>query len=207
MTIGRPSTSTRLTIGSSMVRGRSARIFAIWSFTSLSARSMSTEPTLNCTIVEEEPSRDGGNDVPDAVEARDRVLDLLRHLRFEFARRRARLRDQHLDDRNVDIRKARDRHRAEADDAEHHQHREGDDRGNGFADRPCGDVQTHRSLPQPPAVASGIGRTRSPGRRNAAARATTLSPSARRRRGSRPRRRRRCPGVTRRSSTFPSRTT
>ena len=31
--------------GSSMVRGRSARILEIWSFTSLSARSMSTEPT------------------------------------------------------------------------------------------------------------------------------------------------------------------
>ena len=46
----------RLTIGSSIVRGRSARILAIWSFTSLSARSMSTEPTLNCTTVTDEPS-------------------------------------------------------------------------------------------------------------------------------------------------------
>ena len=56
MTIGRPSMSMRLMIGSSIVRGRSVRILAIWSFTSLSARSTSTEPTVNCTIVDDDPS-------------------------------------------------------------------------------------------------------------------------------------------------------
>ena len=56
MTIGRPSMSTRLMIGSSMVRGRSLRILAIWSFTSLSARSMSTEPTVNWITVDDDPS-------------------------------------------------------------------------------------------------------------------------------------------------------
>src|SRR6202453_831426 len=48
--------SMRLMIGSSIERGRSLLILAIWSLTSLSARSMSTDPTLNCTIVEDEPS-------------------------------------------------------------------------------------------------------------------------------------------------------
>ena len=48
--------SMRLMIGSSMVRGRSLRILAIWSFTSLSARSMSTEPTVNWITVEDDPS-------------------------------------------------------------------------------------------------------------------------------------------------------
>jgi len=37
----------RLMIGSSIERGRSLLILAIWSLTSFSARSMSTEPTLN----------------------------------------------------------------------------------------------------------------------------------------------------------------
>src|SRR5271156_5860094 len=48
--------STRLMIGSSMVRGRSLRILAIWSFTSLSARSTSTEPTVNWITVDDDPS-------------------------------------------------------------------------------------------------------------------------------------------------------
>ena len=40
-----PSMSIRLMIGSSMVRGRSGLILAIWSFTLLSARSTLVEPT------------------------------------------------------------------------------------------------------------------------------------------------------------------
>ncbi len=56
MTNGRPSAWMRLTIGSSMARGRSARILAIWSLTSLSARSMSTAPTVNCATVTDDPS-------------------------------------------------------------------------------------------------------------------------------------------------------
>ncbi len=39
-----------------MLRGRSVLILAIWSLTSFSALSMSTEPTLNWTMVTEEPS-------------------------------------------------------------------------------------------------------------------------------------------------------
>ncbi len=67
---------------------------------------------------------DHRNDVPDAVDARNCVLDLFRYLRFEFRRRRAGLSDEHPHDRNVDVGKARDRHRAEADEPENRQHRE-----------------------------------------------------------------------------------
>ncbi len=90
---------------------------------------------------------DGRDDVPDAVEAGDGVLDLLRHLRFELARRGARLGDQHLDDRNVDVGKAGDRHRPEADEPEDRQHRKGDHRRDGSPDRPGGDVEAHRISP------------------------------------------------------------
>ena len=74
---------------------------------------------------------DGRDDMPDAVEAGDRVLDLLRDLRFEFRRRRARLGDEHLHDRNVDVGEACDRHRPEADDAENGEDREGHHRRDG----------------------------------------------------------------------------
>ena len=87
--------------------------------------------------------RDRRDDVPDAVEARDRILDLLRHLRFELRRRGARLGDQHLDDRNVDIGKTGDRHCPEADDAENGQDCERHDRRDGPANRPGRDVEAH----------------------------------------------------------------
>ena len=123
---------------------------------------------------------DGRNDVPDAVDARNRVLDLLRHLRFEFRRRRARLGDQHLHDRNVDVGKAGDRHRPEADEAENRSRpRTPPTAGIG---RRIDQAETLRRMGNRLLAAgrgaSGIGRTRSPGRKNAAARATTLSPAA-----------------------------
>jgi len=64
------------------------------------------------------------------------LLDFFRHLRLELRRRRSRLGDEHLDDRNVDVRKAGDRHRAEADQAENRQDRERHHRWDGAADRP-----------------------------------------------------------------------
>ncbi|MDF9792059.1 hypothetical protein M2440_002760 [Methylorubrum extorquens] len=53
--IGRPAISTRLMIGSSMVRGRLMRIFEIASFTSLTARSWFTS-RRNSIVVIEAPS-------------------------------------------------------------------------------------------------------------------------------------------------------
>ena len=86
---------------------------------------------------------DRRNDVPYAVEARNCVFDFFRHLRFEFRRRGARLSNQHLHDRNVDIREAGDRHRPEADEAEDRQHRERHHCRDGPADRPGRDVEPH----------------------------------------------------------------
>ena len=90
---------------------------------------------------------DGRNDVPDAVDAGDGVLDFFRHLRLKLRRRGARLGDEHLNDRNVDVRKPGDRHRPEADQAENRQNRERNDRRDGLADRPGGDVEAHRRVP------------------------------------------------------------
>ena len=53
--IGSPAISTRLMIGSSMVRGRLMRIFEIASFTSLTARSWFTS-RRNSIVVIDEPS-------------------------------------------------------------------------------------------------------------------------------------------------------
>ena len=80
--------------------------------------------------------RNGRDDVPDAGNARDGVLDLLGDLGLELGRRRARLGDGHLDDGDVDVRQPRHRQRAEAHEAEDHQHREGQERRHGPADRP-----------------------------------------------------------------------
>ena len=67
---------------------------------------MSVEPTVELDDRLRGAVADLRCDVPDAVEARDRVLDLLRHLRFELRRRRARLGDEHLHDRDVDVRES-----------------------------------------------------------------------------------------------------
>src|ERR1700677_4267921 len=84
--------------------------------------------------------------MPDAVQAGDRVLDRLGDLRLELGRGGAGLRDQHLHDWDVDVRKPRDRHRTKADDAEQEENGEGNDRGNRLADRPGGNVQAHPEL-------------------------------------------------------------
>ena len=106
----------------------------------------------------------GRNDVPDAVDAGDGVLDFLCHLRFEFRRRGARLGDEHLNDRDIDVRKAGDRHRPEADEAENHQDRERHRRRYGPADRPGRDVEPHGeeppSRPRTPALREPAARGR-----------------------------------------------
>ncbi len=56
------------------------------------------------------PVRDRGLDVLDVRDAGHRVLDTLGHLRFKLYGSGAGLRDVDGDDRNVDVRKARDRH-------------------------------------------------------------------------------------------------
>ena len=78
-----------LTIGSSMVRGRSVRMRATASLTSLSARSVSTS-SRNSMVVVDDAFGDRRGDVLDAGDAGDRVLDPLGDLRLELGRRGAR---------------------------------------------------------------------------------------------------------------------
>ena len=86
---------------------------------------------------------DGRDDVPNAVEAGDRVLHLLGDLSLKLRRRRARLGDRDRDNRNVDVGKALDRKILEGGDAEQRQHRKEHDRGDRAADRPGGNVKAH----------------------------------------------------------------
>ena len=81
--------------------------------------------------------------VLDAVDAGDRVLDLLGDLRLELGRGRARLIDAHLHDRHVDVGKARDGQLAEAHVAERDQHHEQHQRRHRMADRPSRDIPVH----------------------------------------------------------------
>jgi len=79
---------------------------------------------------------DGRLEVIDAGYAGDGVLDLARHLRFEFGRRRARLGDADGNHRHVDVGKARDRQFIEGLEPEEDQEHEGQDRRDRIADRP-----------------------------------------------------------------------
>ena len=54
-------------------------------------------------VVDRRALGDGRGLVPDAVDAGDRVLDLLGDLHLELGRRGARLVDAHLHDRHVDV--------------------------------------------------------------------------------------------------------
>ena len=75
--------SMRVTIGSSMVRGRSVRMRATASLTSLSARSwFDLEAELDGG--DRRAFGDGRGHVLDAGDAGDRVLDLLGDLRLEL---------------------------------------------------------------------------------------------------------------------------
>ena len=160
-----------------MVRGSSARMRAIASLTSLSARSViDLEAELDDR--QRRTLRHRRRDVLDAVDAGDGILDLLGDLRLQLRRGRARLIHAHLHDRDVDVGKARDRQLLEAEVAERHQHHEQHQRRHRLADRPGRDVQVHwrASLTLPADV--NTGRTRSPSRRNVPDFATTTSPSA-----------------------------
>jgi hypothetical protein len=83
------------------------------------------------------------DDLFDAGDVGDRVLDLLGDLAFEFGRRGTRLRHRDRDDRDVDIGEARHRQRAEAHDAEQQQNGKQHDRRDRLADRPRRDVEIH----------------------------------------------------------------
>ncbi len=91
---------------------------------------------------------DRRHDVLDAGDVGDGVLDLLGDLALELGRRGARLHDRDRDERDVDVRKARDRQRHEADDAEQRQHREQHDRRHRPADRPGRDIEAHYTGPR-----------------------------------------------------------
>ncbi len=126
-----------------------------------------------------EAFRDVRDDVLDAVDAGDRILDPLRDLVLQLRRRGAGLRHRDSDDRDVDVRKARDRELPEAEHAQHDQDDEQDDRRNRLPDRPRGDIETHYRTPSAAAVLSaGTGRTTSPSRRKLPALATIKSPTA-----------------------------
>lgn len=114
-------------------------------------------------------------DVLDAGNIGDRILDALGDLAFELGWSGAGLRHRHRDQRNVDVREARDRQLREGEQAKHAQHDEEQDRGNRLSDRPGGEVDAHR--PPRQFVATGV--IRSPSRTKVPARATTVSPAAR----------------------------
>ena len=85
-------------------------------------------------------------DVLDALQRRDRVLDLARDFGFHLRRRGA---GQRCDDRHrrqIDVRELLDLHRLEADDADQRQHHEQQDGRDRIADRPRRNVDGHRSL-------------------------------------------------------------
>ena len=90
---------------------------------------------------------DRREDVFDARQIGDGILDALRHLRLELGGRRAGLRDGHLHHRHVDVGKARHRQLGEAHQAEHAQDREQQDRGDRLADRERGEVDVHCAIP------------------------------------------------------------
>jgi hypothetical protein len=91
---------------------------------------------------------DGGGDVLDAGDTGDGILDALGNLGLELGRRRPRLRDLHLHDGHVDIRKARDRKPPEAEEAECQQHHEKHERGHRAPDGPGRDVEPGHALPR-----------------------------------------------------------
>ena len=83
---------------------------------------------------------DIGGEFIDPADAAHRSFDALRHLRFEFRWRSARLRDDDLHRREFDIGIVIDVHPVEADDPRQQQQREQDDRRHRIADAPGGDV-------------------------------------------------------------------
>ena len=114
---------------------------------------------------------DGRDDVLDAGNIGDRILDALRHLRFQLARRDARIDDCDVDQRHVDVGKAGDRELRKAHQTKHHQNEEKEDRGNRLADRPGGEIGMSTALPRQ-FVATGV--MTSPSRTKVPARATTV---------------------------------
>src|SRR5215211_4409865 len=129
-----------------------------------------------------QPFRDRRDDVLDAVDPGDRVLDALRDLVLQLGGRRARLRHGDRDDRNVDVREARDRQLAKAEDPEDQKDDEQDDRRDRLPDRPGGDVEAHQRVSAVVAtvrfgIAASTARTTSPSRRKLPARAAIASPA------------------------------
>ena len=105
--------STRWMIGSSMVRGRSARMRAIGVLDVVErAVGVGLQPELDRG--DGRAVGDGRDDVLDAVDAGDGVLDSLRHLHLELGGAAPDCVTRDRDDGHVDVREARDRQRLEA---------------------------------------------------------------------------------------------
>ena len=105
-----------------MPSGRSLRIFATASRTSLTARSTGV-PIWNSTNTFVKPSIARELDVAHAADAGDGAFDLLRHLRLDLARRGTRLRHRHGDQRERDVGIEVDGQPDERHDAEEPEHR------------------------------------------------------------------------------------
>ena len=125
--------------GSRMPSGRSPRIWAMASRTSLTARSVGV-PISNWTKVLLLPSRTELLISSTPLTAADRRLDLLRDLVLHLGRRRAGLRDVDVGGREFDVRVVVDVHPHERDEPGQHQADEQDDRRNRVADAPGRDV-------------------------------------------------------------------
>jgi len=92
------------------------------------------------------PIRDARRYVLDPDDSGRRILDVLRDLRFQLARRSTCLDDGDGDDGDVDVGHLRDRQGLQADRAEHDQDDKEYQRRNGLANRPGGDVEGHINL-------------------------------------------------------------
>ena len=85
-------------------------------------------------------------DMLDVGHTRDGIFHALRDLGFQLDRSRARLRDADRDNRDVDVRKARDREVLEAHRAQHDEHEEQHKRGYRTPDRPGGNVRAAHAI-------------------------------------------------------------
>jgi len=109
---------------------------------------------------------DARRDVFDAEQARDRILDLLRHLRFELGGCRPALRDRHRHEGRIDVRETRDGQLRKPIEPQHCQHQKQHDGGQRLFDGPgrngeCHDALLRRRLgAHAVAVAQEGGRTR-----------------------------------------------
>ena len=172
-------------IGSRSSAGRSERTRETASRTSSTASCVGFS-RRNSTVIVDDAVLHRGVDVLDALQRRDRVLDLARDFGLELRRRRARQRRRDGHRRQVDVREVLDLHRPEAHQRRRGEQDEQQQRRDRVADRPGRDVHhglggVARAADAAVAlIAAGVSTTRtvSPSARNPPPMATTRASGA-----------------------------